>query len=281
MGLSVVMQRADLRRTVITILEDPDKSIRGSVNIINSTFSQMTVMGKFDIRISDCQLQSNLFNTTSPKMGFHLQITYSVLNIQRSDVLLYYCDGFLRGKWSVVSFENVRFSKGVAGYVTWVSDGSEVHMKNVLFKNLDCISLQRIYININSSGIINDCSFINFYGTVAVAQNADVLISKTYFGDFRPGSFLYLRDSTVSMTIENSNLNNVTVDTIGGHVNATRCTFTMVGTKDIFSLQVDSNIYAADNEFIGGVVLFSLSGVQGHFNNCTPMWFKHTIAWFQ
>ena len=43
----------------------------------------------------------------------------------------------------------------------------------------------------------------------------------------------------------------------------------MVGTKDIFSLQVDFNIYAADSEFIGGVVLFSISGVQGHFNNCT------------
>ena len=63
-------------------------------------------------------------------------------------------------------------------------------MNSVIFKNLDCISLQRIYININSSGIINDCSFINFYGTVAVAQNTDVLISKTYFGDFRPSLIL-------------------------------------------------------------------------------------------
>ena len=91
MGLNVVLQRADLRGTVITILEDPDKSIRGTVNIINSTFGQMTVTGKFDILISDCHLKSNLFNTTSPKIGFHLQITNSVLNILRSDVLLYYC----------------------------------------------------------------------------------------------------------------------------------------------------------------------------------------------
>ena len=142
-------------------------------------------------------------------------------------------------------------------------------MNDVLFKNLDCISLQRIYININSAGIINDCSFVNFYGTVAVAHNSDVLLSKTYFGDFRPGSFLYLLDSSVSMTIENSNLNNVTVDTIGGYVNATGCIFTMVGTKDIFSLRVDFNIYAADSEFIGDMVLFSISGVQGHFINCT------------
>ena len=190
MGLSVVMQRADLKRTIMTILEDPDKSIRGSVNITNSTFGQMTVTGRFDIMISDCYLESNLFNTTSPKKGFHFQITNSVLNLQRSDVLLYDCDGFLRAKRSVVFFENVRFSKCVAGYVTWVSDESEVLMNSVIFKNLDCVSLQRIYININSSGIIKDCSFINFYGTVAGGQNADVLISKTYFGDIRPGSFL-------------------------------------------------------------------------------------------
>ena len=71
------------------------------------------------------------------------------------------------------------------------------------------------------------------------------------------------------MTIENSNLNNVTVDTTGGYVNATGCTFTMVGAKDIFSVQVDSNIYVADSEFIGGMVLFSVLGVHSHFNNCT------------
>ena len=140
-GLNVVMQRADLRRTVKTIVEDRDKSIRGSVNITNSTFGQMIVMGKFDIMISNCHLESNFFNTTSPKMGFHFQITNSVLNLQRSDVLLHDCDGFLRAKRSVVSFENVRFPKCVAGYVTWVSDGSEVHMNSLIFKNLDCINL--------------------------------------------------------------------------------------------------------------------------------------------
>ena len=269
MGLNVVMQAADLKRTVITILENHNQTMPESVDITNSTYGQMIVTGKFEILISDCHLKSNLFNSTKPRLGFHLKIADSSLNIKNSDILLYNYFGFLQATRSKVSYDNVRFSKCSALYVILVSDGSQLHMDNVLFENLDCIKSQDIYVSVNSSAIINNCTFMNFYGTVACERYAEVTLSESYIEGMRPGTGLALRDSTASVTIENNQLNNVIISMIGGFVNVTRSTFTMAGTHPIFYDEDNSNIYVYDSVFTGGVVLIKSKAGNGHFfTNC-------------
>ena len=177
-GLNLLINQTNLSQTHVLLYSASSQRKPSIVIIFNSTFGGLKVMGKYEVNVSNC----NIDGTTRSDMTV-MDITNTTLHLQASTFTRNgrYFGNFgaavLKATWSNVFVQLTNLSRNVGHKgVIEIDNGSSLSIKHSSFENNGhwFFALCTILVNLNSSARVENCTFI---GNVAAYVPRPILLS--------------------------------------------------------------------------------------------------------